>query len=231
MVLVSATRSLPRTKRRTRITWIASGSLAALMLALTFTDGTTQTDGASATGSVQAQADSAPIVAAAVADPTRPRRAAATAGTDGLTTQRESGSLTEEERQRKVADDALRPEVVRVASAVAPALSSYSFQETPQAWVNRVPSLSVGAQRSLLGSAQQEWPQMTQSRVTARGEVLPAGTQVLEVSSVTRAVKVSVQVRQEVTSTQGTRAQVRAYVVSLQRGSDQAAPWLVTDIT
>lgn len=223
MVLVQPGRALPRTRRAKRIMWSGGAALASSMVALSVLGSMSGGSSSASPGFGGEQGPAKPLVMAAVSDPTRAKRPVLDPGT-GVSG---ADGRSPEEQQ---ADAAVRSEVIRVAQSAAGPLSTYSFQETPQTWVNRVPSLTVAAQRALLSSGLGSWPQLQASRVTVRGQVPAGGVQVVETSAIKRTAKVSVSVRQEITREGGTSVQVRPYVLQLRQGTAAGDPWLISSI-
>ena len=138
MVLVQPGRALPRTRRAKRIMWSGGAALASSMVALSVLGSMSGGSSSASPGFGGEQGPAKPLVMAAVSDPTRAKRPVLDPGT-GVSG---ADGRSPEEQQ---ADAAVRSEVIRVAQSAAGPLSTYSFQETPQTWVNRVPSLTVAA--------------------------------------------------------------------------------------
>ena len=126
-----------------------------------------------------------------------------------------SASASEQDEK----NDPLYTATAQVALGFARQYSTYSFEQTPQEYVNSLSPIRPELKDALSEAAEKGWPDVRRSQVKAGAGTGGAQPLVIEFDGAAGTATVSVSIQQEVSDRLGNRVYARSYLIDLMKNA------------
>lgn len=110
------------------------------------------------------------------------------------------------------------------------AYTTYSPDETPQDWVDSLPSLEKTAKAKLLKSAEERWPGMRDRRLSSKGAVDSQSVTPIYSRDGGGTIQLSVTANKEISYEGDSWYQTDSYAVTLKRAPDSSEKWIIVAV-
>ena len=180
-------------------------------------------------GAPQSAPSEVPDVAAALADPFEPYEGVNDAS--GEVDEDEDAFASDAEETAEPENTSEYTALLTVAQDVATAYGTYTYEMSPDEYVESIPSLDAAYRKELLSVAEQNWPEIKQVEGTSESTLTGTTPDIVYYRDTTGRAEISVSVIQKIGLASGDRERTQSFVVSLRRvDASGAEAWRVTSI-